>query len=104
MRMSDEVLHEIAENAYENAGYGIEYYAGYHVIWESEEEPEFNYAVAINKECDDYGNDRHYAIYVNDNDDRNNFWEYTDTLDVDELAAKLSRICDAIEREEEKGE
>ena len=55
---------EIAQDAMNNAGYDIEQFVGYYVIWNADNDINDNWAVAINKEQDDNGNDRHFAIYM----------------------------------------
>ena len=96
-----ETAMEIAQDAYDNAGYSVINYVGHYMIWESEE-GDVDYAVAINKEADENGNDQHYAIYVSTNGEDESWWEYTDTLDVTELANELMRIAYNIEEYEMK--
>lgn len=101
MRITKEQALDIANDAMENAGYHITQYVGYYVIWEDDNDSENNYAVAINKEADENGEDRHFAIYVSLPTDES-WWEYTENLDVGELADELMRIAINIEIEEAK--
>lgn len=101
MRITKEKALDIANDAMENAGYPITQYVGYYVIWEDDNDSENNYAVAINKEADENGEDRHFAIYVSLPTDEG-WWEYTGNLDVSELADELMRIAINIEIEEAK--
>lgn len=84
---------EIAQDAMENAGYDITQYVGYYEIWSDDEDPENNWAVAVNKE----DNDGHYfAVYMSSPYDEG-LWEFTSNLDVNELAdllMKLAENCD----------
>lgn len=96
MRVTKEQALEIAMCAAELNGYGIENNTPYFIIWEDESDPENNFAVTINKECEEDGSDEHFAIYVSAPEDEN-FWEYTDTSSVTELAEELMRIAVSIE-------
>lgn len=100
MKITKEQALDIANEAMENAGYHITQYDGFYVIWEDDNDSENNYAVAINKEADKNGKDKHFAIYVSLSTDES-WWEYTENLDVNELADKLMRIANEIEIEEE---
>lgn len=101
MRITKEQAIEIANEAMEVAGYDIMSYAGYYTIWQDDNDPENNYSVAINKEADENGDDRHFAIYVSVPTDES-WWEYTSSLDVNELAYELMTIAINVEIAEEK--
>lgn len=101
MRITKEQALDIANDAMENAGYDITQYVGYYVIWEDDNDSENNYAVAINKEANENGEDKHFGIFVSLPTDES-WWEYTENLDVDELADELMRIAVNIEIEEAK--
>ena len=101
-KINREQAHEIALDAMENAGYDITDYSGYWNVWSYyDTDDDVDYAVAINKEQDENGNDKHFAIYVSISTDEG-FWEYTDNLDVVELTEELLRIVQNIEIEEMK--
>ena len=102
MRITKEQANEIANAAMEEAGYDITQYAGYYEIWRDDNDDNVNYAVAINKEADENGEDRHFAIYVSMPPTEEGYWEYTDNLDVNELSEELMRIAINIEIEEAK--
>ena len=101
MKITKEQANEIAQAAMEEAGYSITEYAGYFQIWKDDNDPENNYAVAINKEADENGNDKHFAIYVSIQN-ADGFWEYTDELDIEELSDTLMEIVHGIDIEEAK--
>lgn len=96
MRITKQQAMDIAKQAKERAGFGIQNFSGYFIIWEDENDSENNYAVAINKERDDDGNDVHFCIYVSSPGDEN-YYEFTDGDSVDELAEELMRIAINIE-------
>lgn len=104
MRITKEQANEIANAAMEDAGYDITQYAGYYEIWRDDDDININYAVAINKEADENGNDQHFVIYVSMPPTEYGYWEYTNNLDVDELSEKLMKIAISIEIEEAKQE
>lgn len=95
MRITRDQALDIAKSAKENAGYGIQQYDGYFVIWQDERDSENNYAVAINKEHEDEKHS-YFAIYVSAPDEEN-YWEYTNSDSVDELTEELMRIAINIE-------
>ena len=101
MRITKWEARDIAKVAKREAGYDITQYAGYYTIWKDDNDRFVDYAVAINKEQDENGNDQHFAIYVSHSYKEADFWEYTDTDDVEELAMKLIEIADNIEKEEQ---
>lgn len=96
MRITRDQARVIALKAKDEAGFGIQKFSGYYTIWEDERDSENNYAVAINKEQDDDGSDQHFCIYVSSPGDEN-FYEFTDTLSIDELTDELMRIAINIE-------
>lgn len=80
----------IAEEACKYAGYGITDYVGYYQIAVDANNDENDIVIAINK---DSSNPQHcYAIYVNPAVD-DGYFEYTKTLDKQELAEKLMTIA-----------
>lgn len=87
---------EIAEIAYEEAGYDITDFVGYYVIWAvNDSELDRECAIAINK-TEDNGKE-FYSIYVSDSDPEDEYsnWHSTNSLDTDELAEKIVEIaCD----------
>lgn len=95
MRITKSEALKIAQEAKEKAGYGIQQYTGYHIIWEDESDPENNFAVAINKEKEDKNHD-YFAIYVSSPGDEN-YWEYTDDDSIEGLADELCRLAVSIE-------
>ena len=102
MRITKEQANDISNAAMVEAGFNITQYAGYYEIWRDDEDENVNYAVAINKEQDDNGNDKHFAIYVSAPLTEEGWWEYTDELNVNELSDELMRIAMDIELYEAK--
>ena len=96
MMITREQAMEIAQDAMENAGYDITEYAGYYPIWRDDEDPENNWAVAINKEM--FDGDSYFAVYTSSNYDEG-CWDYTDNLDINELVDVLMRFVEGIEKE-----
>ena len=94
-------VREIAQIASEQDCYGVENFIGYFVVWENDDNS-YDYAIAINKECDADGGNPYYAIYVSGNGAKedNNWWEYTDDLSTDGLVDHLERIIQYIEEME----
>ncbi len=88
--LTKEEATNIAQEAYEYAGYDITNYVGYHQIAVDADNEENDIVIAINK---DSSNPQHcYAIYVNPAVD-DGYFEYTKTLDKQELAEKLMAIA-----------
>ena len=97
MKLTKEKARWIARDAYDECvSYSITDYVGYYTIWSNDE---CDYSVAINKECDDNGNDQHYAINISCSTEET-WWEYTNTLDVDELVDMLMQIVSDIDHYE----
>lgn len=88
--LTKEEAADIAQEAYEYAGYDITNYVGYYQIAVDADNEANNIVIAINK---DSSNPQHcYAIYVNPAVDEG-YFEYTETLDKQELAEKLMTIA-----------
>lgn len=102
MRLDKNRALQIAKVAMTIAGEDITDYAGYYCIWQDDDDPEINYAVAINKDRMDSREARCFVIYVSGPPTEEGWWEYTEHLDVEELAETLMRIAMNIEIQEMK--
>lgn len=95
MKLTREQAHDIALDAMELKTFYVTDFAGYYGIWDNEE---ISYYVAVNKACDDDGN-QYFAVYYS-SDIGECEWEFTSALDVDELVDLLMDIVERIEQNE----
>jgi len=89
MIITKEEAKVIAREAMNLRTFHVTDYTGY---WQICESGDYYWMVAVNKEQDENGGDQHFAAYFVA-EDGENFWEYTDTLDGNELADLITRTA-----------
>ena len=93
---------EIAQDAFENAGCSVIDYVGYYTIWKNNKK---DFAITVNKAEDEGVDGQYYAIFISSNDDEESdelecWWDFTNSLDVNELANKIIEIAYDIQKDE----
>ena len=99
-RLTREDATEIANDAKKISTYSITDFVGYYTVFESMYQGGFDVAVTVSKCKDDDGSE-YFCIWTSysldePENDYYDHWEYTETLDENELVEKLVEIANGI--------
>ena len=90
---------EIADDAMDIKGYHVTDCVGYYQIWHDSKDIENDVCIAINKQQEDDGTGKCFAVYVSYPDDDCD-WIYTKHLDKAELVELIIDLANSLEKGE----